>query len=400
MCAETSRINIPVDTENIYEEKNDETTVSYKFSYEGKQGISLKDMNFGLARRPKTKLVLEKHITSLKITPQGVGVQPIVEARLDIGKILDGVGETKKDVTSSDADGITTGLSIIKSTRDERGFWKVETDIEELAQGAKVELEYTYVIKNEGDEDYLSSDVIGEYTTNIGKDKNSNGTDDYVDYLKGASETAKASVKGQRNNSGSYLGQYYYTGTKGTNDESVLSTVTKIEDNLNNNLKFVNTTNPSFTSKNGGEKVVYDANGNDNKEKIETVLENIELFTTLGKGERDTTKTANLETTLSASSKEIAYPTYIGEITEYTNAAGRKDMESTPANLSYVHSENTSETMENSNEADEFWGEKLIISKPTGEDKQTPVQAIIIATTAIATIGIGIILIKKFVLKK
>lgn len=367
MCAETSKINVGVG-----------------------ENTNNNNINFGLALRPNTKLVLEKHITSLKITPQGVGVQPIVEARL----ILDG------SVGSIDAKGITTGLSIIKSTRDERGFWKVETDIEELAQGAKVELEYTYVIKNEGEEDYLSSATIGEYNNHIGKDEDNNGKDDYVDYLAGASTTAKSSIKGQRKNYGNYLGQYYYTGTKGTGDATVLSTVTKIEDNLNNNLKFVNTTEPSFTSKSGVEKVVYDANGNENKEKIETVLENIKSFATLAREEIDTTKTAKLETTLSASNKEIAYPTYIGEITEYTNAAGRKDMESTPANLGYVHSEDTTKTMKDNNEVDEFWGEKLIVSKPTGEDKQATVQIIIIAITSVAVIGAGIILIKKFVLKK
>ena len=374
MCAETSKLNVGVEENTSYE-----------------------NMNFGLAQRPNTKLVLEKHITSLKITPQGVGVQPIVEARLDINTILD-----SNNVTAKEATGLKQHLAIMTATREERGFWKVETDIEEIAQGAKVELEYTYVIKNEGEKDYLSSDVIGEYTTNIGKDKNNNGTDDYVDYLKGASGTAKASVKGQRNNSGNYLGQYYYTGTKGTNDASVLSTVTKIEDNLNNDLNLANTTESSFAKVNEQaiDKQLYNVNGVLEKEKIETVLGNTSSFKMLDVNEKDTSKTAKLETTLAATKEGIRIPTYLEEITEYTNAAGRKDIESTPGNLSYVHSEDTNKTMNTDNEVDEFWGETIIVSKPTGEDKQTPVQAIIIATTAIATIGVGIILIKKFVLKK
>ena len=55
------------------------------------------------------------------------------------------------------------------------------------------------------------------------------------------------------------------------------------------------------------------------------------------------------------------------------------------------------------NEDDEYWGlggEKLIVSKPTGENKQAPVQIIVIAISSVAVIGVGIILIKKFVLKK
>lgn len=188
--------------------------------------------------------------------------------------------------------------------------------------------------------------------------------------------------------------------------------------------------------------------GTKQEEAIETVLRNNDDFDdleALGNGtvedyknseSVDVKKTVVLETTLAALKEGIKYPAYLGEIIEYTNAAGRKDMESTPGNLSYVHSEDTRLTLSNIykagdvfyqktgdkvykldgttqvevselpetavklNEQDEFWGESIQVTKPTGEDKQTPVQAIVIAIAATATIGVGIILIKKFVLKK
>ena len=360
MCAETSKVNVAVEGDNT----------------------SYANMNFGLALRPQTKLTLEKHITGLKITPQGTGVQPIVDAK----------------IVNGDIQGITTGLARIDSTRGNRGFWKVETDIEELAQGATVELEYTYTIKNESDEDYLSSTLIEAYKNQTDKT--------YDRSLLEKRDTIKQQMRkgnysySNDNNIGEYLGQYYYNNNS-TGLEPVLSTVNVIEDNLNNNLKLVEETDMAFEKANNEaiEKPVYDDAGNGKTEKIETVIRNKKATETLAKDAVDSTRTAKLTTTLSASSKEISYPTYIGEIVEYTNAAGRKDMEATPGNLSYVHSKDTSKTMENSNEHDEFWGETLIVSKPTGENKQAPMQIVIIAISSIAVIGVGIILVKKYVLK-
>ena len=57
-------------------------------------------------------------------------------------------------------------------------------------------------------------------------------------------------------------------------------------------------------------------------------------------------------------------------------------------------------TYEKLNEDDEFWAERFIITKPTGEDKLTAVQIAIISVSAVVILGVGIILIKKFVLKK
>ena len=109
---------------------------------------------------------------------------------------------------------------------------------------------------------------------------------------------------------------------------------------------------------------------------------------------------------------------------------GHKITSSIPENLSYVHSDDNEMTLNSYvkynndndvieiykdtggeeeaktqgfvrlNEDDEFWAESIIVTKPTGEDKQTPNNIIIIAVSSIAALGVGIVLIKKFVLKK
>lgn len=398
MCAESSNVEVGV-----------------------KENTSFANMNFGLALRPKTKLSLEKHITALKIKPQG-NVQPIVEATIDINDIVKG-----RDITVS---GKKEGLAIIPSTRNERGFWKVETDIEELAQGANVELEYTYVIKNESEPDYLGREIIGNYLTKAGNYSDGDKIDDYATYLSDISESVKKDIKGRRDYYGAYLGYYYYTGDDSkvgpvdseSIDSAVPARVTTIKDYLNNNLKLVSSVERLDFEKSNNEavpKIVYGVDRYPKTEDIETVISNIERFNELlpanaegNDGENqidtiDTSKKVEVQTILSASNKEISYSTYIGEITKYTSATGRKDMESTPENLSYVNSEDTSLTLSTPNndgrfwnEFDEFWGEKLIVSKPTGENKQAPVQIIVIAISSVAVIGVGIILIKKFVLKK
>ena len=219
MCAETSKINVMVDKDT---EKGVGKAENTTFNGNNdKESVVFDNVNFGLALRPETNLVLEKHITGLKITPSGTGVQPIVDARADISEIIKGSTKGTVDGGTVETSGVTQGLATIKSTRANRGFWQVATDIEELAQGAQLEVEYTYVIRNDGEEDYLNTNVLSEYRYNVGKDENNNGKDDYQEYLEGASGERKTSTKGKTHTYGTYLGQWYYTKNKAENDEKV-----------------------------------------------------------------------------------------------------------------------------------------------------------------------------------
>ena len=450
MAAETSKINVPVDAKSdstttpgkAVEEKtaNDNTAVSFDYIVDR---IEYNDVNFGLSLRPETKLELEKHITGIKITPNGTGVQSIVEAQAE--DIVDIVNNTNPDGAPVDTKGLKNGLTAMSSTRDSRGFWKVETDVEELAQGAILEIEYTYVIKNVSTEDdYLSSYLVSAYESYYNGVKLDPTYDTYEQLLQGKGLEIKTATKGKPHSYGTYLGQHYYTGTVGGSDALVSSRAETLEEALNEKLGKQENVGDYFTVRDATAddlKVYVDTNGAfiSAGKDINTVIESNspgafltrKLGTNFTPNDTDWSKTAKLTTVLaSITNGEIGgeYASYLAEIVEYSSASGRRNMEAEPDNRTYIDSKDTELTLNNSwqyelggnsyitqdlstipagatkienlNEIDEFWGETIIISKPTGEDKITGIQIAIIATASVAILGVGIVLIKKFILKK
>lgn len=473
MCAETLKIKVPVDADT-QKNTNADTTVA-DGSNPNIGNTQFTNVNFGLMERPKTKLVLEKHITGLTIKPVESGVRLIADARANIEDILNNVTEGQIRL-----EGEQTGLLAIKSTRSNRGYWYLQTDTTELAQGADAYITYTYVITNKGDEDYLSHNLIDIYDPN--------NIDDYISKLQNLEEEIKLNISKNNFKKGKYLSAFYYTGDQPNSDpdlngEEVTSTARKWQEFLNPKVSFVSADDMEKTEVGDTEKAYYTTNGK--LEKRTDINEKVENED--GKPTRNLTRKGNekyeatntdwskkivVSKALSASEIESGgvYDSYLAEITHYTNAAGRRD-QSTPANLSYVHSEDknmnmesykdsnenmitaettitvagstiteetnyylygatveakgvevglsdiklekdkltyvgtafsdlTNTTFEKLNENDEFWAETFRITKPTGEDKLTPVQIAVITISAVAVLGIGIILIKKFVLKK
>lgn len=410
MCAETLKIKMPVDAD-AKENTNADTTVA-DGSNPNVGNTQFANVNFGLMERPKTKLVLEKYITGLTVKPVASGVNLIANATANINDILEAkAGDTIK------LEGQQDGLFATKSGRENRGLWYLQTDTTELAQGADAYITYTYVIKNEGDEDYLNKDLISYYGAVEAKE--------YAQRLLNLEREVKKDKKQVAYTNGTYISDFYYTGKKGGNDEKVLASVEQIQEALNPKVKFVNsTTDFTKADRNDGNKYPYynrdgelQEDNNNIKEiitsKEETSKKLLQTGKTLkeinNKNEKkdfinntmDTSKKLVVSVGLSASEIENGgvYDSYIAQVTHYTNAAGRRD-QSTPDNLSYVHSYDAGKTLEDNNEEDEFWAERFTITKPTGEDKITPVQIAIITISAVAVLGVGIILIKKFVLKK
>ena len=403
MCAETLKIKVPVDPSVLVNENGEkeeklsitENSTSVKKA-DSQYKVTFDNVNLGLMERPKTKLVLEKHITGLTVRPVASGVSLIANATADINDILKATKGSEIELK-----GQKDGLFATKSERTNRGLWYLQTDTTELAQGADAFITYTYVIKNEGDDDYLSSDLINEYITNIDK---------YPDYLIEKEADVKEKLKSKQFTKGTYLTEAYYKKNVTLPDtQKVLASVEQIQEALNPKVKFVNsTTDFSIIKDTSGntlieDKKVYKEDGSNTLEN-EKIKEQITSTTGTGKmelGGRDTSKKLVVSVGLSASEIENGgvYDSYIAQVTHYTNAAGRRD-QSTPDNLSYVHSYDAGKTLEGNNEEDEFWAERFTITKPTGEDKITPVQIAIITISAVAVLGVGIILIKKFVLKK
>lgn len=410
MCAETLKIKMPVDAD-AKENTNADTTVA-DGSNPNVGNTQFANVNFGLMERPKTKLVLEKYITGLTVKPVASGVNLIANATANINDILEAkAGDTIK------LEGQQDGLFATKSGRTDRGLWYLQTDTTELAQGADAYITYTYVIKNEGDEDYLNKDLISYYGAVEAKE--------YAQRLLNLEREVKKAKKQVAYTNGTYISDFYYTGKKGGNDEKVLASVEQIQEALNPKVKFVNsTTDFTKADRNDGNKYPYynrdgelQEDNNNIKEIITSKEETSKKLLQTGKtlkeindknkkkdfinNTMDTSKKLVVSVGLSASEIENGgvYDSYIAQVTHYTNAAGRRD-QSTPDNLSYVHSYDAGKTLEDNNEEDEFWAERFTITKPTGEDKITPVQIAIITISAVAVLGVGIILIKKFVLKK
>lgn len=428
MCAETLKIKVPVDPEIWIDDNENErnslaitdtdTEVAFIKDKDNEGNsqtnpVTFTEVNLGLMERPKTKLVLEKHITGLTIKPVASGVNLIANATADINDILKATQGSEIEL-----EGQKDGLFATKSGRTNRGLWYLQTDTTEIAQGADAYITYTYVIKNEGDEDYLNEDLIALYENDI------NGYVNKLSNLETEVKNAKKSITGTPYKNGTYILDFYYTGTKGKDNEKVLASVEQIQEALNPKVTFVNsTTDFSKTDRDPSIRYAYyDVEGNKeennaNIKEIITITQGTKTKKLLQTGETlgtttsdknkfindtmDTSKKLVVSVGLSASEIENdgVYDSYIAQVTHYTNAAGRRD-QSTPANLSYVHSYDTNKTLKDYNEEDEFWAETFRITKPTGEDKITPVQIAIITISAVAVLGVGIILIKKFVLKK
>lgn len=404
MCAETLKIKMPVDTD--VKDNTSDTTEVGDGSSPTISNTQFDNVNLGLMERPKTKLVLEKHITGLTVRPVASGVNLIANATADINDIL---AENKEEGATIKLEGQKDGLFATKSGRGNRGLWYLQTDTTELAQGADAYITYTYVIKNEGEQDYLSAGLIKAYEENKGTIDNIL-YNSYQEYLVGLEKHVKGKIKSKGFTKGEYLsGSYYRKNDNAFTPTPVKASVEQIQEALNPKVKFVNsTTDFSIIKDTSGntlieDKKVYKEDGSNTLEN-EKIKEQITSTTGTEKMQLkgiNTSKKLVVSVGLSASEIENGgvYDSYIAQVTHYTNAAGRRD-QSTPDNLSYVHSYDAGKTLEDNNEEDEFWAERFTITKPTGEDKITPVQIAIITISAVAVLGVGIILIKKFVLKK
>lgn len=410
MCAETLKIKVPVDPSVLVNENGEkeeklsitENSTSVKKA-DSQYKVTFDNVNLGLMERPKTKLVLEKYITGLTVRPVASGVNLIANATADINKIID------KDAGAAiELEGQKDGLFATKSGRGNRGLWYLQTDTTELAQGADAFITYTYVIRNDGEQDYLSAGLIKAYEENKGTIDNIL-YNSYQEYLVRLEKHVKGKIKSKGFTKGEYLsGSYYRKNDNAFTPTPVKASVEQIQEALNPKVKFVNSTTDFNIIKNQDEstlvenKNVYKEDGTGiTEEEIKEQIESTKATGKMKKDDKDISKKLVVSVGLSASEIENGgvYDSYIAQVTHYTNAAGRRD-QSTPDNLSYVHSYDAGKTLEDNNEEDEFWAERFTITKPTGEDKITPVQIAIITVSAVAVLGVGIILIKKFVLKK
>jgi hypothetical protein len=490
MCAETSIMDI---TFEDYEEITNNGNYPER-EIEGNEEIvkpahyhgNIAKLDFGLQLRPVNVLELEKHLVGLNITVDGVG--PILDARIaeeDEDDKVEGIGDLEADYGKDDL------MIIGAADRKSRGQWYFQTNTDELARGAELEATYRYIVHNKGEIDYLSKALVDKYTKEgetIADYKKSlvSEYDEDGEVAKGLAYEVKTALKNWRDTGrninyegtrkayaiGDYLGATYYTGnTGGANVAEVPARAEIIEEALNNQLSFnvdsggqAGVAFEKVAGIEGGSvnRVVYNTDGSLVTEQINTIVKTVAPTNSLTVKQKDNRKEIVLTRALNTTNveEELLYDSYIAEIYEYSNAAGRRDAGTigeypkidkteawdgsekngavpgqlrntskptdnaqivTPSasnpslGAGYVHSNAGEHTLEayNSptggvklaNEHDEFWAESIKITKPTGVTDEVQTEnnvnmAVIIGIPALIVLAGAIVLIIKFVIIK
>ena len=353
-------------------------------------------INFGLVERPIAYLVLEKHITSLKI-------DDITDATTN----LENYDNHNKLTVKLDAN---TGKSVFATATNKeensRGIWKIEEETDKLG-GKGIYITYTFRVTNVGDIEYVGQELSKQLLE--GKS-----------YEQIASELKTLSYNANYSTQGLYLGTAYYNGEKTDND--VNSKIPfQIEDYIssNNELK-LDTTNSDFAivnekqTKNVWDYVTLSTNekvATDEKtENVNIVQSNDIMRLSANKQIRKELKIYNDSLDSVDGKKEFTYRSYAAQLIYPTTGSIASDAGTLSKGIglgnlrtvqSYVDDLNSVPIVDITPESDEFIAETVLITMPTGgEDKAENHTTFIVAIAICAvTLIVGVILIKKFAIK-
>lgn len=381
MCAETSKISMDISNNTA----------------EGDIAEALtKGINFGLMQRPKSAIALEKHIISVKI-------DDVTEATTS----LENYDEAEKNGNSTIKLTSNTGNSVFATltdkTKNERGIWKVEVQTDKLT-GKGISITYGYRLRNVGDAEYIGSELANQLAS--GKT-----------YAEIATESKNLSSKAGYYNIGSYLGTAYYSGVP--TDDRDAGLAVQIEDYIStsNGMKLdLATSNFTVTESNSQKHVwTYEGTSANQRQATKSSTESVNVIRSqpikLEAGKiNDNIKQKVYIDSLDATSgkKEFTYRSYAAQLVWPTNSpmvseAGTLSNGMNLGNLetvqSYVDDLNNVSIKTIVPENDEALAETVIITMPTGQDKETPTMLIITITASLAVLAIGIVLIKKYVIK-
>ena len=366
MCAETSKISVPVGD------------------------VELNTVNFGLTERPKQTIELKKYITGFKMLANNK--QTLVDATINLQSYLD----TPDDINSK-IEGIKNGLMILPGSKItyEAG---TPTELNTILEGSTLEFKYTVVVKNASEENYLNNDLINTYIN----------ADDYGVALQNISKSAKNDKRtvGTNYKPGVYLGSYYYTfdNKKTENQQETQLAVTKINDYVNSNLHIMSTnsmTEGSILEKevdpNVEKHYVLDVEWNLIEAKVKTVLEYSSQTDKINRT-NDPKQLYSVilapQTIISASGTK-EFNNYIAEVMSYSNAAGRRAT-STPGNAEIIDPECRIGRTHESDEADTL---SVQLGVGSGDNKQIFSTLTLAITMGCLIILSGGLAIKKYVIK-
>lgn len=202
---------------------------------------------------------------------------------------------------------------------------------------------------------------------------------------------------------GTYVGTRYYTGNIGSNDKEV-GVKFKIEDYLNNAIA----TESSFTRvEQDKELYIYDGNNPSSKKQKVDVLQTNEIeLNAAGQKTYKTTLKTTRDIDSTSTNKNYTFRSYAAQLVPSngikTSRTGTLDKLSKLGNLKYIQADVGIQTLSgiiNMDEQDEFIAESVIITVETGADQKSPILLIVSITGGLVLIAVGIVLIKKFVIK-
>ena len=437
----------------------DTASIKLELEAEKEEPTIISNIDCGLIERPETALVLDKEISSIKMTTNDNKV--IFNADYDVTYGL--TNNPADKVIISEVDGqylvanvklkdSSIGIDVLQaidknenklaSSREEnygtQNFRFINID-SEMFQGTTIEVEYQLTALNVGEVDYTS-----EVINNMYKTAKENQTTEKLEIVKRASEIRQNNARTDSNlEIGKYLGTNYYTGNV-RNDQKVITRVRQVVDYVDNDFVFtpaMNTTrNNVWKNANVTELA---GNGYDQERLLDkTVLSEYELIDKHGVAyiteyknnvilsvdtlnsitlsedlnavgnfefERDLTPydkdenpeeyksqiTLVVSKTVSAEDKDLSFDN-IAEIVKYQNTVGRRDALTVTGNAN----PKLGEFIESLEERDSSATELITFTPPTGikaEVTMTTQILIVIAIAAVIVVG-GILIIKKKVL--
>lgn len=376
MCAETSKIKVAVAAEtDDFTDIDGITQVDGTGSYVDK----IQYINLGLELRPETKIELKKYITGFKLI--AANGQELVDAYVDVNEYLNGT-----ENISNKVQGIKDNLTILNTV------WQYEvpqTEINTKVEGAKLEFEYTLVVENTGDSDYLSDGLANAYNTMT--------IANYKTTLATNSADVKSAIKNGTYNIGTYLGANYYVG--GTGTSKVKTEVINIRDYVNNDLTFIFDMEGKVAQDTSVSPLTHRILRDDysmQQTTINTILKTTESTGKMDNTDKEVMYTITLGKDPISSTGNLNFENYIAEVMSYTNAAGRRAMTSTPGNAEIIDHEHRAGKTHEIDEADTA---RIQIGTAAGEDQITNYIIIIAVAAGIALVAIGAFVIKKYIIK-
>ena len=417
------------------------------------QVTTINKIDCGLVERPENALVLDKEISSIKMTTNDnkvifdasydISYELVNDAtgRVIISKVNDKylVAKVKLDETSVGTDvlqAIDKNENKLAASREEnegtQNFRFINID-SEMFQGTTIEVDYKLTALNVGEKDYTSETI-----ENIIDVAAANQTTEKLELIKLAQEIKQNNVRTDGAlEIGKYLGTYYYTGNVGS-DKQVTTRVRQVVDYVDNDFVFTPTMNATENHIWKNTNVTELAgNGYDEERLIDRkVLSEYELVDKHGVSyitgyknnvilSVDTARNTDLvgnsgfvakllpyhkdenpenykseieltvSKTVSAEDKDLTFDN-IAEIVKFQNTVGRRDTLTVTGNAN----PKLGEFPEALKERDSSATELITFTPPTGIEAEVTLttQILIVIAIALTIVVGGILIIKKKVL--